>query len=263
MRFALVLKTEVQKLRRSSAIWLSVVFYLFFAALGAFVLWMLKNPDSARSLGLLGQKASFAMNGLSADWPGLFAFFDELGIAGGMIILSIIVTYLYGREYVDGTAKNMLALPLPRAYFAVAKLTVAAIWFALLSALLLAEGLAVGALLGLGPLPSGLIANEAGKTVVAALLLLALQPLVAWIALASRGYLAPFGYTIATLLVGNLMIHTLWARWCPWSIIALLSGMAGPRQEDVVLGSGIVMAATFALGLVGTIVHQARADNCQ
>ena len=263
MIFARVLGTELSKLRRSSVTWLSAVFYLFFGFLGAFVVWMLKNPESARSLGLIGQKASFAMNGISADWAGLFSLFDELGMAGGMVLLSIIVTYLYRREYVEGTAKNMLALPVPRAWFAAAKLVVAAIWFAILSAILLAESFAVGSLLGLGPLPPGALASEAARAATSTLLVLALQPIVAWIAVASRGYLAPFGYTIATLIVGNLMIRTLWARWCPWSIVALLSGLSGPRQENRLAGSAPVMAATFALGLAGTIAHQARADNCQ
>jgi hypothetical protein len=83
------------------------------------------------------------------------------------------------------------------------------------------------------------------------------------VTVASGGYLAPFGYTIATLLVGNLMIRTDWARWCPWSIVALLGGMAGPRQEGVLLGSSLVLAATFAVGVAATVLHQAYADNCQ
>ncbi len=98
---------------------------------------------------------------------------------------------------------------------------------------------------------------------LAALLVLALQPLVAWVTVASGGYLAPFGYTIATLIVGNLMIRTDWAPWCPWSIVALLGGLAGPRQAGTAAGSCLVLAATFALGLAATILHQARADNCQ
>jgi ABC-2 type transport system permease protein len=263
MSFIKVLGTEFLKLKRSKTPWLSLLFYGFFALMAWFIFWMLKNPGAAQDLGLIGQKASFAMNGLSADWAGLFSMFAELGVAGGMIILSIIVIYIFGREYVEGTAKNMLALPIPRARFVAAKLLVAALWFALLTAFLLAECILVGALLGLGPIPAGLLAREGANMLTAALLVLALQPLVAWVTVASGGYLAPFGYTIATLLIGNLMIRTLWARWCPWSIVALLGGMAGPRQEDIVLGSCLVMAATFALGVAGTVLHEALADNCQ
>ncbi len=263
MTFAKVFGSEILKLRRSKITWLSFLCYAFFALMAWFVFWMLKNPEAARNLGLIGQKASFALNGLTADWQGLFTMFAELGVAGGMILLSVIVIYLFGREYSEGTAKNMLALPVSRAYFVAAKLCVAALWFALLSAYLLAECLIVGKLLGLGTPPAELAARESANLFLSALLVLALQPIVAFVTVASGGYLAPFGYTIATLLVGNLMIRTDWARWCPWSIVALLGGMAGPRQEGVLLGSSLVLAATFAVGVAATVLHQAYADNCQ
>ncbi|MCX7028259.1 MAG: ABC transporter permease [Spirochaetes bacterium] len=263
MTFTRVFSTELLKLKRSKMTWLSFLFYIFFGLMAWFVFWMLRNPEAARNMGLIGQKASFAMNGLSADWQGFFSLFAELGVAGGMIILSIIVIYLFGREYTEGTAKNILALPVPRSYFVAAKLCVAAIWFSLLTAFLIVECLLIGKLLGLGIPPAGLIATETGNIVIAALSVLALQPLVAWVTVASAGYLVPFGYTIATLLVGNLMIRTEWARWFPWSIVALLSGMAGPRQEGVVLGSTLVLMMTFVIGVAGTIAQQVLADNCQ
>jgi ABC-2 type transport system permease protein len=263
MIFANVFGAELLKLRRSKIVWLSFLFYVFFALMVAFVLWMVKNPAAAQGLGLVGQKASFASSGISADWQGLYTFFAQMNMAGGMIVLAVVVIYLFGREYAEGTAKNMLALPIRRWYFVAAKLLVAALWFALLTVFLLALSRAIGRVLGLGALPSGLFARESGNILFASLLVFALQGLVAWVTVESGGYLAPFGYTIATLLVGNLMVHTLWARWCPWSIVALLGGMAGPREEGVLLGSGLVLAATFALGLFLAIRHEALADNCQ
>jgi ABC-2 type transport system permease protein len=263
MTFLKVLAAELLKLRRSKLTWLSFAFYVFFGLMACFVVWMIKNPEAARGLGLIGAKASFALNGLTADWQGLFTMFVELGVAGGMIILSIIVIYVFGREYAEGTAKNMLALPVPRSYFVVAKLCVIALWFVLLTAFLIAESLLAGWLLGLGRPQPALVAGQTLDILIASAVVLTLQSLVAWVTVATGSYLAPFGYTIVTLLIGNLMIRTDWARWVPWSIVALLGGMTGPRQEDILLGSVLVLAATFGLGLAGTILHQARSDNCQ
>jgi ABC-2 type transport system permease protein len=263
MIFPKVLAGEFLKLRRSKITWLTFVFYVFFGLMSWFVFWILKNPDAARTMGLIGQKASFAMEGLSFDWQGLFTLFAEMGVAGGMIILSIAVIYLFGREYAEGTAKNMLSLPIPRSYFVIAKLLVATVWFALLTAFIIAECLIVGTLLSLEPLAAGLFAREIVNILIASLVILALQPLVAFVTVASSGYLAPFGYTIATLLIGNLMVHTLWSRWCPWSIVVLLGGLSGPRETNVVIGSSIVMIATGAVGIAATIIHQKMADNCQ
>jgi len=263
MNFFAVLQTEALKLRRSKITWISLVFYVFFALMAYFVLWIIKNPELARGLGLVGQKVNFVSSGLVADWRGLYTFFAELCVMGGMILYSIIVIYLFGREYAEGTAKNMLALPVRRSYFVLAKTCVGLAWYALLTFFLLAEALLVGAALGLGAPSWELVVGESADILVGALLVCTLQPLVAWVTVASGGYLAPFGYTIATLIVGNLMIRTDWARWCPWSIVALLSGLMGPRDETVLLGSTLVLAATFVIGMGGTILRQSRADNCQ
>lgn len=263
MTFATVFGTELLKLRRSKITWLTFLFYVFFALMAWFVLWIVKNPGAAQGLGLVGQKANFASSGFTADWQGLFGFFAEMNVAGGMIILSIIVIYVFGREYADGTAKNMLALPIRRFYFVSAKLLVAALWFAILTAFLLAESLLIGRLLGMGAPSPELFARESGSIFLAAVLVFSLQGAVAWVTVESGGYLAPFGYTITTLLVGNLMIRTGWAPWCPWSIVALLGGLMGPRQESTDLASCLILVATFVLGFALTLRHEALADNCQ
>jgi ABC-2 type transport system permease protein len=251
------------KLRRAPIVPLSFILYAFFALMSWFVIWIVKNPEAASGLGLVGRKASFAANGLTADWEGLFSFFAEMSAMGGMIVLSLIVIFIFGREYVEGTAKNMLALPVPRRRFIEAKFLVAAAWYAVLTIFLLAEAAAVGLLLGLGAPNPALASREALSILLAALLSFALQGLVAWVTVASKGYLAPFGYTIATLIVGNLLVRTDWASWCPWSITATLSGLAGPSRAEESIAGGLIMAATFVLGFALTLEREARADNCQ
>jgi ABC-type transport system involved in multi-copper enzyme maturation permease subunit len=263
MSIVKVIRTELLKLRRSPIVPLSFALYAFFALISWFVLWIVKNPEAAAGLGLVGQKAGFAANGLGADWRGLFTFVSEMNVMGGAIVLSFIVIYLFGREYVELCAKNMLALPVPRRLFVETKLIVAAAWFILLTALLLAETLAVGALLGLGTPDAGTQVKEGAGILLAAFLSVALQGLVAWVTVASRGYLAPFGYTMATLIVGSLMARTDWAPWCPWSITAAMSGLTGPRRQGESLGGFIILAATFALGFALTLLHEEKADNCQ
>src|SRR5665811_658605 len=66
----------------------------------------------AESLGLLGTKADLA--GLEANWAAYFEFLTQMAGIAGMILLSVIASYVFGREYAEGTAKNMLALSVPR-----------------------------------------------------------------------------------------------------------------------------------------------------
>lgn len=263
MKMRDLISTELMKLRRSKITWISLSAYLVIGLFVGFMLWIVGHPGTAERLGLLGQKVSFASSGVSADWKGLLAMFAEMGGVGGMILYSIIVSYVFGREYAEGTAKNMLGLPVRRELFVAAKLVVSSLWFLALTLALLAESLIVGAVLGFSGFSWALFLHEAGNVLVAALLSLALGPTVAWIAVASGGYLAPLGFTIFSLVLGTAFGATAWARWVPWSIVPLFSGLAGPRVEELGPGSYLVMAAFFAATALGAASRFSRADNTQ
>jgi ABC-type transport system involved in multi-copper enzyme maturation permease subunit len=183
MRFAKVLSTEFRKLRRAGITWVTFAAYGILPMVGGLFTYILKDPEGAKRLGLLGQKASFAA--ASADWPGYLGFLGSMAAVGGMLLVSVIVTYLFGREYADNTAKNMLALPVPRAWFPLAKLAVAGAWFA--------------------------------------------------------------GLTI----------------WFPWTIVPLVSGLAGPAAGRLPAGSYVVVALTCAAGTAAALLYLKRADNTQ
>ena len=93
-------------------------------------MWIVREPERARGMGLLGAKADIL--GLDASWAGDLAMLTQMiGIVGGLV-LAVIAAYVFGREYAEGTAKNMLALPVPRPWFVFAKLGVSAVWWLVL-----------------------------------------------------------------------------------------------------------------------------------
>ncbi len=260
--FHAVVAAEFAKLRRSKVTWLTFLVYAFMAAMAGFFMWMLGHPGLAERLGLLGQKANFALGGEKLDWQTYLGFLAMMGGIGGLMVLSFITTFVFGREYAEGTAKNMLALPVPRAAFVLAKLVVAAAWFALLDSFLLAFGLLVGRIVGLPGFSWALVGPFAGRLFETGLLTFCVAPLVAWVAVSARGYFAPLGYALFTLVLASVFGHTGWAPWCPWSIVGIASGAAGPGP-GLETGSYAVMAATFALGTALTMLREARADNAQ
>jgi ABC-2 type transport system permease protein len=220
------------------------------------------SPELAKSVGLIGQKADFAFAGQSYDWLSFLTFIKEMGGIGGLIMCSIIVAYVFGREYAEGTAKNMLALPTPRSHFVWAKIIVSAIWFAVLTLWIIGAAYLVGSILGLTGLTLGMFLEAAVRLLVLALMSLSCAVLVAWVAVETRGYFAPLGFAIFTLVLANVFGHTGWAPWVPWTILGLYSGASG---TDVRLGWGsfAVIAATFLVGTALTIRHEVHADNGQ
>jgi ABC-type transport system involved in multi-copper enzyme maturation permease subunit len=262
MRFPSVLATEFTKLRRSKVTWISLAAYTFMVAMAGFFMWMMMNPGMAQSVGLLGQKAQFAFGGQALDWPTFLTFIVEMGGVGGLIMSSVIVVYVFGREYTEGTAKNMLALPIARSRFVFAKIIVSTVWFAILTLWIIAETYLVGSLLGISGLTTALFLSAAERVLVLALMSLCCAILVAWVAVETRGYFAPLGFSIFTLVLAMVFGHTGWGPWVPWSIVGLYAGAVGP-ETTLGWGSFVVIAATFLLGTALTIRHEVYADNGQ
>lgn len=260
--FARVAATEFGKLRRSGITWITFVVYAFMIGVASFFMWMMRNPGMAESLGLMGQKAQMAIGGESISWETFLSLVLEMAGLAGMMLASVILTYLFGREYAEGTAKNMMALPVPRWMFVAAKLLVGAVWFAALSAWAILLAWIGGSAVGLGALPSGLFAQVARMIGVAALMGFACSAWAAWVAVESRGYLAPLGFAIFSMLLAVIFGATEWGRWVPWSILLWYSGAAGPGKE-LVAGSYVVVGAFFVIGAALILRHEVKADNMQ
>lgn len=259
--FAKALVTEFLKLRRSKVTWFSLI-ALSLGPLGiALFMWIVREPGRAAQLGLLGTKANLA--GLEATWPSYFSMLTLVVGIGGMLMLAFIVAFVFGREYADGTAKNLLALPVPRVWFVLAKLVVAAVWWFVLVVAVLVEALAIGSVVGLPDLSAGLALGGAGDALLAAGVAYLLAPVVAWITTLGRGYLPPLGFALAMLALGNLFAKTGWALWFPWSIVPLSIGMVGQPVDTLPLGSFVVVALTFLAGIVATVLQMRYADNTQ
>jgi ABC-type transport system involved in multi-copper enzyme maturation permease subunit len=259
--FAQVLATEFLKLRRAKVTWATLV-ALSLAPLGlALFMWILREPGRARQLGLLGTKAN--LSGLSATWPAYASAMTLVVGVGGMLLLSFIVAYVFGREYAEGTAKNLLALPVARHWIVLAKFVVAAVWWLVLALAVVAEALVVGLALGLPGFSAGVAVGMVGNSLLAAGIAFLLVPVVAWITTLGRGYMPPLAFALVALALGNVFGKTGWAEWFPWSIIPLLIGAVGQPVSGLPAGSYLVLAATFAAGVAATIAQVRWADNAQ
>lgn len=256
-----VLMTELAKLRRSHVTWATLVGFSI-APLGiALMMWIVREPGRAAQLGLLGTKANLA--GIEASWPAFLSMLTLIVGIGGMLLLAFIVAYVFGREYADGTAKNLLALPVGRHAFVVAKLAVAGLWWVVLVALIVVETLVLGAALGLPGFSAPLLLARMGDIALVTLAAYLLVPPVAWIAVLGRGYMAPIAFALATLAIGNLFSHTGWAPWFPWSVVPLFVGAVGVQQASIPTGSIVVVAVTFVGGVAAAIATLRYADNDQ
>lgn len=250
--------TEFLKSRRSKVPWgVAAGFSLAPLVMGLFMV-ILKDPEGARALGLLGAKAQLAAG--TADWPTFLTLLGQAVAVGGAILFAFLTAWVFGREFADHTVRGLLASPTPRRTIVLAKSVVIATWGLAISAWVLALGLGIGALVGLPDWSARDAVDAIAAISLGAILTIALQGATAFFAGVGRGYIAPLAWAILTIALSQILAVLGWGAWFPWSVPAILSGAAGAEVEPVTLG-GVAMVALAALaGLGATIAWWERAD---
>jgi ABC-2 type transport system permease protein len=256
--FRAALWAEVLKARRSKVPWLTALGFSLAPLVGGLFMIILKDPERARSMGLISAKAQLAAG--VADWPTMLSLLAQATAVGGGLLFTVVTTWVFGREFSDHTVKELLALPTSRAAIVAAKFVVVGMWAAGLTALVLVLGLIVGAAIGLPGWSMALLWRAAGALVVTAILTLALMTPVALLASAGRGYLPPLGWAFLTVFLAQILAAIGWGAWFPWSVPALFSEIAGPRATQIGLQSYVVVGVTCVAGLVATFVWWRSAD---
>ncbi len=141
------LSNEWLKARRSRVPLVTFLVLAIGPLAGGLFIYIVADPQRAKDLGLLGQKAQ--VSGITADWPGLLMFATQMAAAGSLMLFAFILTWLFGREFVDGTAHYLMALPVSRNVIVTAKFILFAAWAALLGVWLTALTFGVGLLMRL------------------------------------------------------------------------------------------------------------------
>ncbi|MHB8960436.1 MAG: ABC transporter permease [Candidatus Limnocylindrales bacterium] len=250
--------TEFVKSRRSRVPWFLGIGLSLIPVVGGMFMLILKNPEQARALGLLGAKAQLAA--VSADWPGFLLFLAQGMGAGGLVLFSFLTAWVFGREFSDRTVRCILALPTPRWAIVTAKLLVVFGWCAVLAVWATALGFAVGALIGLPGWSGGLALDTAGRIALAVAAGAVLQTTTAFAAGVGRGYLPALGWVVAMMAVSQILLALGWAAWFPWAVPMLVVATGDPTVDPPTLVSAVVVVVGAVAGLAASIAWWQRAD---
>lgn len=255
--FSSALWSEALKVIRSKVLLFTTLGFSMAPIVGGLFMIIVKDPEAARSMGLISAKAQIAMG--AADWPTFFGFEAQAVAAGGMVLFSIITIWVFGREFSDHTAKELLALPTSRETIVTAKFIVIIVWSLALTLLIFGIGLVTGTLVDIPGWSMELLRTSFISIIGSAVLTIPLMSFVALLASAGRGYMPAFGWTIFTLVLANIAAIMGWGDWFPWAIPGMFSGAAGP-QEQLELHSYVILIITGIIGLVATYYWWRNAD---
>jgi len=245
---------EILKVRRSKILVFSTLGFLLLPVVCGFFMLVLKDPELARRLGLISTKAHLMAG--TADWPTFFKLLAQATGGGGVVLFSLIGTWVFGREYSDHTIKDLLALPTPRSAIVVAKFVIIAMWSCALTALIGVLALCIGSGVGLGELPGEVLTQGLGGVMMTSALVIALATPIAFFASAGRGYLMPLGMVFLALLMSQVLTGAGWGEYFPWAIPNIYA-----QEGDIGVASFIIVLLTSAAGIVGTLLWWKRADH--
>lgn len=250
---------ELLKVRRSRLPWITALAFAVAALVCGMFMFILADPARARAFGLLGGKAQ--LSGATADWPGYLALLAQAVAVGGLGVYGLIAIWLFGREFSDRTATDLLALPTSRTAVVAAKFTVAAMWALLLALLLAGLGLLIGAALALPAWSAPNVAAGVAHLVVAAGLAALTTTPLALAASVGRGYLAAVGVLFGVIFASQIIAALGYGAVFPWSVPGLYAGIAGAAQDPPGPPGLLLVVLTGAAGTAATAAWWNRADH--
>ncbi len=190
------------------------------------------------------------------DWTSYLGLFGQIIAAGGFFLFILVISWVFGREFADGTLKDLLAVPVRRSSILLAKFLVVSLWSVMLALLIWLVGLAMGALI---QLPGGslavIIQGSLTVLITACLVIIAILPF-ALVASLGRGYLLPLGVAVLTLILTNFVAIVGWGEYFPWAVPGLYAqgnSSLPPVSYGIVFFTGL-------LGMLGTDLWWKYAD---
>jgi len=255
-----VLWFEFRKAFRSKVPFFCNLGFLVAPFMVALLMFIYKDPEFARKLGILSVKAEIL--GKSADWPSFLGMIIAIVAMMGIFVFSLLESWIFGREFTDGTLKDMLAVPVSRGTVVAGKFIVTITICLTITLEIIVVSTILGYILNLPLGSSEMITQGMLRAFLAAILVLLVNTPFAFLASVGKGYLLPLGLTMLTVIIANLVSALGWGDLFPWYIPGILSGMTAENMQ-ISIYSYVVVLVTATLGIGATYLLWKKADHQQ
>ena len=221
----------------------------------AFLIFVAKNPEISQKIGLVSAKANLIAYS-ATDWSSYLRLYGQLIAAGGFFLFVLAISWVFGREFADGTLKDLLAVPIPRSSILLAKYIVMAIWSAGLTMVIFIVGLVMGAIIKLpGGSISVILQGSILLLITAGLVIVVVMPFALFASI-GRGYLLPLGMAVLLLMMTNLVAIAGWGDYFPWAV----PGLYAQGKSSLTSVSYWIVLLTGLAGMIATYLWWKYAD---
>lgn len=252
-------RAEMLKNRHSQIIWITFLAFSLAPLFGGTFMLLMKGNGYEGLSGAFKSKA--VLLSFEANWNSYLGLLSQAVGVGGVLIFGFVASWLFGREYSDGTAKDLLSLPISRVKLLNAKFIYYTFWcFALVISNLLL-GLLIGFALNLPGWNVDLFAENIKIYFITTILIILLNTPIAFFAIAGKGYLTPLGIVAILLVLAQIIGAMGIGNYFPWAVPGLYSGSGGTDMKaDLNVLSYLILVLTSIAGYLSTIIWWKFAD---
>jgi ABC-2 type transport system permease protein len=253
------IQAEFLKNRHSRIIWITFLAFSLAPLFGGTFMFLMKGNGYDGLSGAFKSKA--VLLSFEANWSSYLGLLSQAVGVGGVLIFGFVASWLFGREYSDGTAKDLLSLPISRTKILNAKFIYYVFWcFALVISNLLL-GLFIGFILNLPGWSGQIYTGNMGVYFITTILIILLNTPIAFFAIAGKGYLPPLGIVAILLVLAQIIGAMGFGNYFPWAVPGLYSGSGGAEmRSDLNSISYLILIATSIVGYFGTVLWWKYAD---
>jgi ABC-type transport system involved in multi-copper enzyme maturation permease subunit len=252
------LKAELIKIKHSRIILITFLVFTIPPLMGGVFMLIIRDPEALAKAGALAMKVR-AMN-FTSNWASYLDVLVQAMGVGGLLLFGFVASWIFGREYSEGTAKDLLSLPVTRTEIVHAKFAVYFLWCIGLALGNLLVGFGIGSILSLSEFNLEIISGILVQYMKTTLLTLALGTPIAFFAFWGKGYLAPLGFVSVCIVFAQIVAATGYGHYFPWAIPGLYSGAGGELKNSLNIFSYLILLMITVAGYIFTIAWWKFAD---
>ncbi|MED4455727.1 ABC transporter permease [Metabacillus fastidiosus] len=240
-----LLFTELLKLKRSKMFLISILGAMvapFMVVVASYIYIKTKNPVQLITFVELFSEANL---------------YTVLVI--GVPLYGVITAYLFSREYLEDTLKNILTIPVSRISFIISKLMVLFMWIILLTFVAWGLILLLGVLGQFEGLSLLLIAKSFGNFMTGGILLFILSTPIVLVAVVMKNYVPTIIVTIVITLINVMSGSSEHRGLFPWAAAGDIANETLPSTYPDEI-SYIAIFTTSIIGFIATIVYFKKVD---
>ncbi len=244
---------EILKNRGSRITWVTFIAFSLAPLFGGVFMFLMKDNGIDGLSGAFKSKA--VLMSFEANWDSYLGLLSQAVGVGGVLIFGFVASWLFGREYSEGTVKDLLSLPISRAKILNAKFIYYTIWCLVLVLSNLFLGMLIGFLLRLPGWDSVMFIDNIQVYFLTTFMIILLNTPIAFFAIVGKGFMTPLGIVAILLVLAQIIGALGLGRYFPWAVPGIYSGSGGADlKSGLNLLSYFIILITGIMGYFSTIL---------